>query len=241
MSFSIKTLVKQNLLPYRRVYLVASFLYFKLCRLFGVIWFRRAESVSVIESIGSDGYESFKGYYDISPENGDGLIFVYETRDSTIQEPRNYNCIMISIFRSSNLRQSIASRSTKAFNWQQGSRAYWVDDRRLIYNDYCEKTDTYVAKLWDVIEDVIERTFALPVEAPIDHRRYISVNFKRLAEMRPDYGYFAHLELGALEFDDDTDGFWIVDIDSGESLLWYSMTDIISSSNLKFPEGLDTS
>ena len=237
MPFNIKTFVKNKLTAHPKIYSTISDLNFRLFRILGVIFFKNIDSSSDIETIGSSGFESFKGYYDVSPENSDGLIFVYETQDSTIREPHHYEYITICIYDSSDLRRPIRSRSTQAFNWQQGSRAYWIDNRRLVYNDYCEKTDAYVAKVWDVLDDVIERSFQFAVESQIDDIRYISISFKRLAVMRPDYGYFAHSKSSELAFDDDNDGLWIVNTGSGESLLKYSISDIIRSSSLKFPEG----
>jgi hypothetical protein len=237
MVINAKAFVKKNIRSYPKVYLCISFVYSRLHRFFGLIWFKNIDSSIDIESIGSDGFESFKGYYDVSPENSDGLIFVYQTKDDTARDPHHYDHIAICIYESSDLRRPICSRSTRAFNWQQGSRAYWIDNRRLIYNDYCEKRDAYVAKVWDVLDNVIEREFRFAVEAQIDDDRYISLNFKRIAVMRPDYGYFAHSKLSKALFDDDNDGLWIVNTDSGECVLQYSMADIISSSSIEFPEG----
>jgi len=210
--------------------------YFRIFRFFGRVFFPAMKSPIPIETIGAEGVESFKGYYDVSPENDNGLIFVYESSNSTAEKPSSLEQITIAIYRSSDLTHSVCTTSTKAFNWQQGSRAYWLDGERLIFNDYCPDKEVYIAKIWNVVGDVIEKEIDFAVESQLGKNKYLSINFKRLAALRPDYGYFAHSLSLPLRSNHGEDGIWIVDIESGKGELVYSLDDIISTSSSSFSE-----
>lgn len=212
-------------------------IYFRFFRFFGRIFFPVINSHTKLEDVGAEGLTSFKGYYDISPENENGLIFVYQCNNDSRSKAKNFKKITLAIYLSSNLKNPFRTKDTHAFNWQQGSRAYWLDDKRLIFNDYCAETDTYVAKIWNVPLDFVEKKIEFAVGSPLNKDSYLSINYKRLAALRPDYGYFAHSKIETLHLDYDEDGIWMVDIASGKGKLIYSLANIISSSKADFPEG----
>ncbi len=239
MTFDIRKfekLVSRYLIGSPALKSILKRVYFRIFRFFGRVFFRAMKSPIHIETIGAEGVESFKGYYDVSPENDNGLIFVYESSKSTVEKPASLEQITIAIYRGSDLTHSVCTISTKAFNWQQGSRAYWLDGERLIFNDYCPDKEIYIAKIWNVVGDVIEKEIDFAVESKLDKNKYLSINFKRLAALRPDYGYFAHSLSLPLRSNHGDDGIWIVDIESGKGELIYSLDDIISTSSSSFSE-----
>lgn len=201
-------------------------------------WFVGNSLPPGLQEIGEAGCESFKGYYDVSPENEVGLIFVYSTEDDTRQGPCNFTNLSIAIYASTNLKKVLLRRSTRAFNWQQGSRAHWLDSERLIYNDFCMDSNSYVAKVWNVKDDEIEKVISRPIESRLNKHQFLSLNFERIASLRPDYGYFAHSPSGSI-CSLEQDGIWKVDICSGESELLYSIAEILKADDTQYPEGTE--
>jgi hypothetical protein len=201
-------------------------------------WFVGNSLPQGLQEIGEIGCESFKGYYDVSPENEVGLIFVYSTEDDTRKSPCNFTSLSIAIYESSNLKKALVCRSTRAFNWQQGSRAHWIDSERLIYNDFCTASYSYVSKVWNVRDDKIEKVISRPIESRLNRQEFLSLNFERIASLRPDYGYFAHSHSEATS-SLEQDGIWKVDIRSGKSELLYSIAEILKADDAQYPEGTE--
>ena len=70
--------------------LVKSFVklaYLSLFEVLGKLFIKRP-ALSNLTEIGHSSVETFKGYYDISPENSAGLVFAYASANSTKRKPR---------------------------------------------------------------------------------------------------------------------------------------------------------
>jgi hypothetical protein len=175
-----------------------------------------------IESV--DNGVCFFGYYNISPENNNGDILYLkvnneETRASLIEPAK------IMVKKPSGDIFQIGE--TRAWNWQQGCMLQWLPKggKDILFNDYDEVNDRYVSKIIDMNSNVL-RTFGMPVNnVSSDGSFALSLNYDRLAKMRPDYGYFnrKNNELA----DDNQDGIWHFDLTSGHKNL------IITLENLK--------
>lgn len=106
---------------------------------------------------------------------------------------------------------------TEAFNYQQGSMLQWnfEKDNLLYYNRYNKEVDTYECVCYDTERkkelDVLPRPVCCISR---DGRYALSLNFERLAKMRPDYGYFCRKDviLPGLE----NDGIWKIDLKTKE-------------------------
>ena len=86
-------------------------------------------------------------------------------------------------------KQTTKYFSTHAFNWQQGARQHWFTDKSIIYNDF--DGESYFSKIYD-IETNATTTVPVPVQCSANGRYIYSIDYGRLSELRPDYGYFAH-------------------------------------------------
>ena len=176
--------------------------------------------------------DRFFGYYDEWVESPNRKLFVYhEVAGSTSFEPEHFDSVDICICDTDGV---VRNRfSTRAFNWQQGAKVKWVNNQQLIYNDYDVASDTYVSKVFDLRS---ERSVVLGRAAydAFDDQYYLALNFKRLATLRPDYGYFAHkadCDLADLM----NDGIWFCGFGKEESNLLVSLQTLV---NLDYRESM---
>lgn len=112
--------------------------------------------------------------------------------------------------------------TTNAWNWQQGSMASWVDDKHIMHNYF--DGQEYRSKLVN-IEDLSYQEYCFPIYSlSKDCSFALSLNFSRLAKLRPDYGYF-NLPYQNLRSDDE-DGIYYLDLKNNEVSLWLTLSEI---------------
>lgn len=137
--------------------------------------------------LGSDDYHYFIGYYDKDPmhaSNKQILCHQVSKKYSNMTEPLNSKLGLLSL-ETNEFKELIY---TNAINWQLGSRAQWLDENNIIYNDIednlqCsikfnvktkKKVTKYKRPFWDISPN----------------KKYgASLNFARIRVMRPGYGY----------------------------------------------------
>lgn len=183
-----------------------------------------------VYSIKKEGFESFFGYYDKSPDNGSGLVLVHLSENDTRKKPNKYKYIELDVYSLSEgkflLNKPIV---TKAYNWQQGSRLHWLNKDCFIYNDYID--GKYCAVVYSSSSQ--ERLYVLdhPVQDSYKDKYFLSINYEVLSDMRPDYGYFSHTrskneEKGIIRYDFKDDVYVkVVDLDD---VLRFEFSDDVS-------------
>lgn len=181
-----------------------------------------------IQKISYNNEESFFGYYDKSPKNKDGNYIVFHSSpDPTTTIPKDgkkLNIILLNIQK--NTFHKVAE--TNAWNWQQGSRLQWLDNNRFIFNDFDEEKNSYVARIFNVIENTFEENLDFPVN-DIFSDFSLSMNYDRLTLLTPDYGYFAAKEKNYNELPLlSEDGIYKTNISTNKTRLLYSFDDIIN-------------
>lgn len=143
----------------------------------------------------------FHGYYDLNifnPSNQSHII-VYLNNQNIWKKPSSKTKTYIAIYDINKNEVIKIIGNTCAWNWQQGSRAQWLDDSRIIYNDYDKSTDTYFSKIYNLQDESI--VFApIPNQIAFDNS-IVSIDYKILTKFRPDYGYFAHKSSGDSKVD----------------------------------------
>lgn len=133
--------------------------------------------------------ETFFGYYDKSPVTVDGRYTLYhQTSHPTTKPPDPAQSIDVVVY-DNEQQQVIKSIATNAYNWQQGARAMWLDNRTFIMNAYDANQDQFFSKMVDVVSDQVDRV-DWPVYDCYQKQFALTLNFDRLAQLRPDYGYF---------------------------------------------------
>lgn len=180
--------------------------------------------------------ETFFGYYDRSPESPDGRYVLYHAVNSPSYQlplPEEIAYIIVIDQHTDTLAMEC---STTSFNWQQGARAMWLDNDRFIFNDYNASEDHYVARIHSVSQKKVVKLFDRALyDAAGDVG--VSLNFDRLQRMRPDYGYRdRNGKISPDEWNDKTDGVFLVDLLSGESRLFLSLAQLKSIGNILSPD-----
>lgn len=179
-----------------------------------------------IENLQEDS-ESFFGYYDKCPMNKDGWVINHVTRHNTaklISENDPIDIILSNLY----TKEKLKIATSYAYTWQQGSRSQWITDDLVIYNDYDENGQLWVAKVYSLSKQTIVRTFDRPVQDAFQDHYFLSLDYQRLYNLTDDYGYHNKGFLSSRELEDiDNDGIFSVDYVTGRSKLIYSFRDIL--------------
>ena len=116
--------------------------------------------------------------------------------------------------------------ATNAWNWQQGAMLTWIDNSNIFFNDF--KNEKYISRFINIDTDD-EKVINFPIYS-LRNGIALSLSFERLAQMRPDYGYFSHAHA---IIDDDNDGVFSVDITNNNRTLIISISDLKKIQNKK--------
>ena len=134
-----------------------------------------------IVTFGDKSADTFFGYYDISPFNSFNEI-VY------LSIPKHSDKANIHL-RNLESGEYFTISQTSAWNWQQGSRLRWLpqSDDSIVFNDFIE--DKFVARILDVRKSS-QRIIPYPIyDISSDAKLAATLNFVRLGNKRPGYGY----------------------------------------------------
>lgn len=113
-----------------------------------------------------------------------------------------------------------------AWCWQQGCMLQWLpgSQSEVIYN--AREGNRYISVIQDVFTGE-KRTLPRPVYAVSpDGKTAVSLNFARVGDTRPGYGYNGIPDTGAGELHPDNDGIYSVDLVTGESRLVITLDQI---------------
>jgi hypothetical protein len=185
-----------------------------------------------VQDLGAADAESFFGYYDKPPLSpGGNYLAWHETRVPTTGPPDPQRSVSVVIADAMGVER--ARLGTFAYNWQQGARVQWLDAEHLAFNDFDASAQRYVTRIVDAKG---ANRGELPVALADAHAGAglgVSLNFRRLAALRPDYGYFnlPAEPIAALERSPADDGLWQVDLASGRTQLIVSLADLARQSN----------
>ncbi len=169
---------------------------------------------------------SFFGYYTRSPWNAKGDILFQETRGRRARASRQHR-LTLKVYGASS-KAPVTVGQTKAWNWQQGCMAQWLGAAgdKLIYNDYSDREDAYFSKIVSLYNGAV-RPIARPIYSVDPEGSFaLTLNFSRLARLRPDYGYFNKNTFENLDVAHD--GIWRVDLLENEARLIFTLEEIIA-------------
>lgn len=190
------------------------------------------ESLFLIEIIESNpAHDSFFGYYDKSPVNIDGDHVVYHSsKYSTYKKPNSDIPIEITLQKLST-GKVLLNIPSYAYNWQQGCRTQWLNADFFIFNDFDAVHQRYIARVWSLSSLKEVKTFDSPVQDSYQTDYFLSLNYRRIISLRPDYGYrnLSTMKKGELK-NKDNDGIWKIDYGSGETALFASFLSICAVS-----------
>jgi len=127
---------------------------------------------------------------------------------------------------------------TNAWNWQQGCMLQWLGATgdMVIYNAYSPEDDAYLSSIVHLASGTTTRICQPIYSVDPQGTLALTLNFSRLAKLRPDYGYFSKNVLEELDFAND--GIWRVDLVRNESRLILSLEEIIKFEHSKDMENV---
>lgn len=115
---------------------------------------------------------------------------------------------------------------SRAWNWQQGCMLQWLpgSETEILWND--RERDRFVTRILDM-KTGAGRTVPHPIYAVSpDGMTAVSLDFRRIADVRPGYGYAGLQDPFADDLAPDETGIFHVDLETGEAKLIISLARI---------------
>ena len=167
------------------------------------------------------GHEYFFGYYDKSPwDVSDRYMICLRAEDtwSDVSPREKADLIVIDTGKAENAADRVRKiAETHSWNVQQGCMAQWLGpdfSSRVLYNDY--RDGKYVSVVHDV-KTQAERVIPAPVyTVSADGKTALTLDFSRLYNLRPGYGYYNVPEKTKGIALPDATAVWKIDLESGE-------------------------
>lgn len=162
---------------------------------------------------------SFFGYYDLQPWSGDGRHHLCHRVGFMDRMPVATDRAELGLIRLSD-NQFQPLTATYAWNFQQGSMLQWHPrhpSEQIIHNA------VYNGVFRGVVRDIVTgetRLLPRPVaNVSADGRHALSVNFSRMFDFRPGYGYAGIPDAQADVPTPEDDGIFLMDLESGQDKL----------------------
>lgn len=120
---------------------------------------------------------------------------------------------------------------TTTWSWQQGSMLQWNPknpNNEIIYNNLVR--EEYGAVIQDIVSGEITRQYSRAMYSVSDDGLLgVSINFSRLARLRPGYGYNFMGDKDKSISSPDNDGIFLVNLDTGEDKLLISLAEMAAT------------
>lgn len=150
------------------------------------------------------GCHTYFGYYDVSPFQGDKVIYLEREKNSNVCK------IVLNDIHDTSKKYIAESR---AWNWQQGIRLRWFpkQDGVISFNDYFD--GKYINRIFDINSGEEKRLDWPLYDIDSNGKFGITLDFERLGVKRPGYGYTCE---PYKEGDLWNDGISIIDIENNK-------------------------
>jgi glycosyltransferase involved in cell wall biosynthesis len=115
--------------------------------------------------------------------------------------------------------------NTNCWNFQQGCFLQFLpsSDKLIIYNIFDEKRNNYGSVIYDISDKKVTKILPLPIASISPNgNEALSINFSRLYDYRPGYGYSNIKDPHFNEIAPSEDGIFIMDLETGEKRLLVS-------------------
>lgn len=161
----------------------------------------------------------FVGYYDIDPisPSGDTILchkISDEYTNNVLPDLGEIGLMSITDGKFKKLTE------TRTLNWQLGSRAQWMNKQEFIYNDINDGFQ--ISRIFNTHTKEIVKEFRRSFWAISPNKKIgASLNFSRIKEKRPGYGY------AGKSIDGDKEIFSLFDLQTGNDIYVISLNDIL--------------
>lgn len=167
------------------------------------------------------GHEYFFGYYDKSPwDITDRYMLCMKTNDtwSDVSPKETADILLVDTEKNEDDKDRVKKiAETRAWNVQQSCMLQWLGpdfSSRVLYNDY--RDGKYVSVLL-TLATMEEKVIPAPVySVSADGKFALTLDFSRLYNLRPGYGYYNVPEKTKGVALPDTTAIWKVDLETGE-------------------------
>jgi|GEM_PF-279329 len=199
--------------------------YFRSPALYQWLKFKRLKTI--VHPLTSGPNHHFFGYYEKTPwsKSGDKIL----THEATFNDrpPCSEDSVKVGFVMPSRPEAFVAIAETKAWNWQQGAMLQWhptAPDSKILFND--RKDGRFIGICHDLESD-IQIFYDRPIYAisPKGDCAF-SLNFARLFDKRPGYGYAGSQDVFADQQHPVDDGIFIMDMATGKSSLIISLDQL---------------
>ena len=184
------------------------------------------EHVNLAWPVTSEPLFHWFGYYDMPCWDRRGRYLLSLGVPFEDRPPRADDVAIIGISDQETGRYQAISQ-TRAFNWQQGAMMNWLlqaPGQQIVFNDRLK--DRHVSIIMDVVSG--KRRVLGRALSDVGQRGGLALglNFARIAQTRPGYGYAGLPDSHAADDHPDGDGVFVVDLSTGQSTLAVSMRQV---------------
>lgn len=185
----------------------------------------------------TSGKAHWFGYYDkeqFDPTDRYVLAAEVEFEDRT---PNENDTIVLGMVDTGDGDTWIPLAESNAWGWQQGCMLQWVPQStsKIIYNT--REGNRHIAVIKDVFTGEEQKLPRAIYTLSPDGKTALSVNFARIQDTRPGYGYKGGVDPVADQLAPEGDGIWSMDLASGDAKLLFSYADIAAIPQEAKPEG----
>lgn len=185
-----------------------------------------AAAADVATRLSETSAQIFFGYYDVpavNPETGQHLAHRVAFRDRLPTAEDEAELGTLTLDGTQTFRPFAR---TRAWNFQQGAMLQWLGDGtgRVFYNEVAPGKTGYRGVLLDPATGRRSYTDRALANVSHDGRWGLAINFDRLHDFRPGYGYAAKIDPDAAVLHPIDDGVWLCDLQTGASRLVLSLT-----------------
>lgn len=174
--------------------------------------------------ISANGEHTFFGYYDVpavDAKTGRHLAHRAPFRD---RMPEAADEVELGVIAPDAPGEFKPFARTKAWNFQQGAMLQWLGDGtgRVFYNEV-NPSGGYRGVLHDLTTGARQHTDRALANVSLNGRWGLAVDFDRLHDFRPGYGYANQPDARAKVLHPADDGVWVCDLTTGRSRLVLSL------------------
>lgn len=192
------------------------------------------KTVAPVTRVSDGPLHHFFGYYDKSPWNRSGRYLLAMQSTFADRNPTLDDGLTIGRIDLEGDRKFQPLAETHAWNWQQGCMLRWMpgdNECDVLFND-C-RGDRYVAVQFNT-ETGESRDWTWPVyDITRDGQTAVMMNFERITDTRPGYGYFGLPDPFGAEIQPKDDGLYVIDVATQERRMIFSLADAAELGNVK--------